>query len=169
MSNVTRKLQQHSLMMQSLLEVLIEETLTANPPTRMMLRRTLAFKQNLKEFEKSVYSIGQAIQNLLNCNQDMADLYLTQYRNTRVRREAEDHEEVELLLEAYGADLQNLHLDLSRMRAALEDTDDFIKHSFKHQTKRNHSFVVVHGHGHPELGIWSSCCWCHGDELNAWV
>ena len=50
-------------------------------------------------------------------------------------REASDHDEVELLLETYAADLQHLHLDLSRMRAALEDADDFV--NIHLSTKRN--------------------------------
>jgi len=136
LSYVTKRLQHHCSKMHALLEVLIEETLSANPPTRMMLRRTLAFKQNLKQFEKNVFSVGQAIQNVLGSDQDMADLYLTHHKqNPNVIRDASDHDEVELLLETYAADLQHLHLDLSRMRAALEDADDFV--NIHLSTKRN--------------------------------
>ena len=60
-----------------LLDVLIHDTLSANPPTRMMLRRTLAFKQNLAKFENKVYTIRDAVRNVLANDQDMADLYLS--------------------------------------------------------------------------------------------
>ena len=60
-----------------LLDVLIHDTLSANPPTRMMLRRTLAFKQNLAKFENKVYTIRDAVRNILANDQDMADLYLS--------------------------------------------------------------------------------------------
>ena len=60
-----------------LLDVLIHDTLSANPPTRMMLRRTLAFKQNLAKFENKVYTIRDAVRNILANDQDMADLNLS--------------------------------------------------------------------------------------------
>ena len=60
-----------------LLDVLIHDTLSANPPTRMMLRRTLAFKQNLAKFEAKIYAIRDCVRNLLSNDQDMADLYLS--------------------------------------------------------------------------------------------
>ena len=60
-----------------LLDVLIHDTLSANPPTRMMPRRTLAFKQNLAKFENKVYTIRDAVRNVLANDQDMADLYLS--------------------------------------------------------------------------------------------
>ena len=63
--------------MAPLLDVLIHETLSANPPTRIMLRRTLAFKQNLAKFESKVYAIRDSVRNLLTNDQDMADLYLS--------------------------------------------------------------------------------------------
>ena len=45
LSHVSARLRKQCAMMHSLLEVLTEETLSANPPDRVMLRRTLAFKQ----------------------------------------------------------------------------------------------------------------------------
>ena len=60
-----------------LLDVLIHNTLSANPPTRIMLRRTLAFKQNLAKFESKVYAVRDCVRNLLANDQDMADLYLS--------------------------------------------------------------------------------------------
>ena len=37
-----------------------------------------------------------------------------------------EHEEVELLLEAYAADLNHISSEASRMKVALDDTDDFV-------------------------------------------
>ena len=37
-----------------------------------------------------------------------------------------DHEEVELLLEAYAADLNHISSEANRMKVALDDTDDFV-------------------------------------------
>ena len=63
--------------MMPLLDVLIHDTLTANPPTRLMLRRTLAFKQNLARFENKVYAFRDSVRNILSNDQDMADLHLS--------------------------------------------------------------------------------------------
>ena len=63
--------------MMPLLEVLIHDTLSANPPTRIMLRRTLAFKQNLAKFENKVYAIRDTVRNILSNDQDMANLHLS--------------------------------------------------------------------------------------------
>ena len=69
LSHVCSRLRKQGAMMHSLLEVLTEETLTANPPDRVMLRRTLAFKQTLKHYEKTVFSLSQAIGNVLSSDQ----------------------------------------------------------------------------------------------------
>ena len=130
LSHVCSRLRKQGAMMHSLLEVLTEETLTANPPDRVMLRRTLAFKQTLKHYEKTVFSLSQTIGNVLGSDQDMADLYLTEASTC-----TDDHDEVELLLESYASDLQTLALEVSKMRASLEDTDDFV--NIHLSTKRN--------------------------------
>ena len=44
----------------------------------------------------------------------------------RETNDESDHEEVELLLEAYAADLNQISSEVSRMKAALDDTDDFV-------------------------------------------
>ena len=44
----------------------------------------------------------------------------------REQNDESDHEEVELLLEAYAADLNQISAEVSRMKAALDDTDDFV-------------------------------------------
>ena len=41
-------------------------------------------------------------------------------------REIEDHEEVELLLEGYRSDLQEMQLELRSMRGQIDDTREFI-------------------------------------------
>ena len=123
--NVTSRLGHHLESMQSLLDVILEETMTSHPPTRVMLRRTLAFKQNITQFETKLSTIQKALQGVLNSDQDMADLYLTNYMHGKKQAIA-DHEEIELLLETYSSDLNQLQMDASRMRLALDDADDFI-------------------------------------------
>merc|ERR1712223_1697989 len=59
----------------------------------------------------------------------MADLYLSNDDETGANGEKSDetdHEEVELLLEAYAADLNHISSEANRMKVALDDTDDFV-------------------------------------------
>ena len=47
-------------------------------------------------------------------------------RITGEKADETDHEEVELLLEAYAADLNHISSEANRMKVALDDTDDFV-------------------------------------------
>ena len=127
-SSVISRLRRHQELMLPLLDVLIHETLSANPPTRIMLRRTLAFKQNLAKFESKIFSIRDLVRNLLSNDQDMADLCLSNEDSGPNGEQSNDseHEEVELLLEAYAADLNHISSEANRMKIALDDTDDFV-------------------------------------------
>ena len=48
------------------------------------------------------------------------------FRSAGEKGDESDHEEVELLLEAYAADLNHISSEASRMKVALDDTDDFV-------------------------------------------
>ena len=47
-------------------------------------------------------------------------------RSGGAKGDESEHEEVELLLEAYAADLNHISSEASRMKMALDDTDDFV-------------------------------------------
>ena len=66
-------------------------------------------------------------------------------------RAADDHDEVELLLESFASDLQNLALDVSKMRASLEDTDDFV--NIHLSTKRNEIIRLSYQYEADEMGL----------------
>ena len=51
---------------------------------------------------------------------------MSKFRINGDKTNESEHEEVELLLEAYAADLNHISSEASRMKVALDDTDDFV-------------------------------------------
>ena len=124
-SSVVSKFMRHLAVMKPVLEQLMDEIMSANPPTEEMLRKILALKQNMTKFENDVAAIQEVVQNVLASDQDMADLRLTCLDQVGQVDESE-HEEVELLLEAFNAYLNYIVLELKRMEADVKDVEDFV-------------------------------------------
>ena len=79
-------------------ELIIDAT---SDPTQIKVGRMAAIKKSLFTYSQGVETIIQAIKELLSNDRDMANMYLD------VKRDTGDHEEVEFLLEAYLADIQD--------------------------------------------------------------
>ena len=124
-SSVVSRFMRHLAVMKPVLEQLMDEIMSANPPTEEMLRKILALKQNMTKFENDVAAIQEVVQNVLASDQDMADLRLTCLDQVGQVDESE-HEEVELLLEAFNAYLNYIVLELKRMEADVKDVEDFV-------------------------------------------
>lgn len=95
---VISKFNRHLNMIKPIFNVLLEETVAS--PSDKILRRILAFKKSLMSFENNVMFIEEAINSFLASDKDMSSLYLSE------KRDASEHEEVELLLEGYRLDLK---------------------------------------------------------------
>ena len=124
-SNVVSKLMKHLTVMKPVLELLMHEIQSSNPPTQDMLRKLLALKQNMNKFEKDVESIKDVVQNVLSSDQDMADLKVT-FLDQAEQMDLADHEDVELLLEAFNEYLNHIGFELKRMNADVGDVEDFV-------------------------------------------
>jgi Mg2+ and Co2+ transporter CorA len=124
-SSVTSKLMRRLSIMKPVLENLMHEILSANPPTQEMLRKILALKQNMTKFGSDVNEIKEVVQNVLSNDQAMADLMLTFLDQIRDEYNA-DHEDLELLLEAFSAYLNHIGFELRRMDADISDVEDFV-------------------------------------------
>ena len=124
-SSVVSRFMRHLAVMKPVLEQLMDEIMSANPPTEEMLRKILALKQNMTKFENDVAAIQEVVQNVLASDQDMADLRLTCLDQVGQVDESE-HEEVELLLEAFNAYLNYIGLELKRMEADVKDVEEFV-------------------------------------------
>ena len=90
-------------------------------PETTGLKRLLAVKKSLLEFEQRVEHVMKVVQQLMTDNKDMTDLYLT-----TPHQEAEQHEDVEQMFEAQAAELQEIVTETRIFKDMIEDTDQFI-------------------------------------------
>ena len=67
---------------------------------REKLRHLLIYSKRLGTFEQKARLVRDAIDGVLEEDEDLAAMYLTEHAQKRVREE-EDHTEVEMLLESY--------------------------------------------------------------------
>jgi magnesium transporter len=67
---------------------------------RNKLRHLLIYSKKLGTFEQKARLVRDAIDDLLEADDDLSDMYLTEKAND-VTREEDDHTEVEMLLESY--------------------------------------------------------------------
>ena len=124
-SNVASKLMNNLSVIKPVLEALMHEILSSNPPTQQMLRKILALKQNIAKFKNDVQAMETVIQNILSNDKEMADLRLT-FLDQVGQIDVTEHEDVELLLEAFNAYLSHIMFELKRMDADIGDVEDFV-------------------------------------------
>jgi len=67
---------------------------------RNKLRHLLIYSKKLGTFEQKARLVRDAIDDLLEADDDLSDMYLTENANGVIREE-DDHTEVEMLLESY--------------------------------------------------------------------
>lgn len=119
LSVTVSKFERHIRLVKPAVDLLLQQI--AADPNSAMLRRMLAVKKSLGDFETNVTNVSKVIQALLSNDNDMAGLYLT-----NKERKVDQHEEVELLLEFYLADLDEIHSQIKIIKEMIEDTNQFI-------------------------------------------
>ncbi|CAO3616401.1 unnamed protein product [Cunninghamella blakesleeana] len=90
------------------------------------LKDLLQFSKKLSKFEHDVSSIKEAIEDLLEHDDDLAAMYLTAKKSGKPR-DASDHEEVELLLESYLKQTEEIANDASRLISNMRSTEDVVQ------------------------------------------
>jgi len=119
LSHVTARFSRHVWLTKPALEMLLQQI--SLDPSNSMMRRLLAFRKSLGEFESSVQQVHRVLQELLKNDEDLHSLYLTS-----TCRAPHDHSEVELLVEAYFHDLVDILCDIRSMKDMVEETNQFI-------------------------------------------
>jgi len=119
LSVTIEKFERHLQMLSPAVDLILQQI--ACDPSSNMLRRLLAVKKSLGDFESDVLNLSRILQGLLSNDEDMIGLYLT-----KKRTKISEHEEVELLLESYLADLDDIHSSVRRIKYRIEDTNQFI-------------------------------------------
>jgi len=119
LENIVCKFRKHLQGIKPALETLLHQV-EQNPETNG-LKRLLAVKKSLTEFELKVEHVMKVLRGLLADDADMLSLYLG-----RPRVNEGDQEEVELLLGSYLGDLDEIETEIKMFIDMIEDTDQFI-------------------------------------------
>ncbi|KAI8067946.1 hypothetical protein BC940DRAFT_299942 [Gongronella butleri] len=93
---------------------------------RDRLRDLLKLSKKLSKFESDVTSVRDAIEDVLENDDDLAGMYLTAKRSGDARQ-PNDHEEVELLLESYLKQTEEIANVASRLISNLRSTEDVVQ------------------------------------------
>ena len=119
LENIVNKFRRHVKIKKPALEMLLlqieQDTETHG------LKRLLAVKNSLLEFEKRVEHVRKVVQNLLVAEEDLIQFYLT-----KAERTGKKQEEIKILFEGYAADLHEIETETKIFNEMIEDTDQFI-------------------------------------------
>ena len=116
---VVQKFRRHLHIIKPALEILLEQ-IESNPETNG-LKRLLAVKKSLAEFEQNVDLVRKTVWNILSDDEAMINLYLT---NSDIQ--VGEQEEVELLLTSIVSDIDEILTEIKILIVMIEDTDQFI-------------------------------------------
>ncbi|CAO3663331.1 magnesium ion transporter [Rhizopus azygosporus] len=99
----------------------IEESMSGDK-----LSDLLKYSKKLAKFEQDALSIRDALEDVLDNDDDLAAMYLTD-KKTGKHRAAHDHEEVELLLEAYYKETEEIAAKAATLRQHMKSTEEIIQ------------------------------------------
>lgn len=96
--------------------------------TNERLERLRLLEQRLNQFYSKARKVQQALQAVLDEDEDMADMYLTEKRkNPSLVRNPIDHDEAEVLLETYLQTVDDLTSKAELLNQAIDDTENLIE------------------------------------------
>ncbi|GIK06232.1 magnesium ion transporter [Aspergillus viridinutans] len=93
---------------------------------RDKLRHLLIYSKKLGTFEQKARLVRDAIDDLLEADDDLATMYLTERANG-VEREEDDHQEVEMLLESYHKVCDEIVQASGNLVTSIRNTEEVVK------------------------------------------
>ncbi|GFF56281.1 putative magnesium ion transporter [Aspergillus udagawae] len=93
---------------------------------RDKLRHLLIYSKKLGTFEQKARLVRDAIDDLLEADDDLAAMYLTERAND-VQREEDDHQEVEMLLESYHKVCDEIVQASGNLVTSIRNTEEVVK------------------------------------------
>jgi magnesium transporter len=90
------------------------------------LQRLLPLKKALSNFIASVDESNHAVSAVLDSDEDMAEMYITTKQMLGHRRRIDQHQEVEVLLETYHAQLMEVQHRASQVKVTIQSTQDIL-------------------------------------------
>lgn len=102
-----------------------------NLPERInseQLEKLRRLEQQLNHYYSRARKVQHALQSVLDENEDMADMYLTEKRrNPGIDRNPLDHDEAEMLLETYLQIVDDLTSRAGLLNQAIDDTENLVE------------------------------------------
>ncbi|KAJ2312552.1 magnesium ion transporter, partial [Coemansia sp. Cherry 401B] len=92
---------------------------------RAKLRELLQYSKRLSRFEQRALNIRDAIEEVLEQDEDLAAMYLTQKLHGRARAR-DDHDDVELLLETYLKQVEEIVNHVESVSSHVRTTEDVV-------------------------------------------
>ncbi|RHZ57577.1 magnesium ion transporter, partial [Aspergillus turcosus] len=93
---------------------------------RDKLRHLLIYSKKLGTFEQKARLVRDAIDDLLEADDDLAEMYLTERANG-VERDEDDHQEVEMLLESYHKVCDEIVQASGNLVTSIRNTEEVVK------------------------------------------
>jgi magnesium transporter len=93
---------------------------------RDKLRHLLIYSKKLGTFEQKARLVRDAIEDLLEADDDLASMYLTEKARGK-QREEQNHDEVELLLESYHKIADEIVQVSSNLVSAIRNTEEIVR------------------------------------------
>ncbi|KAI1100879.1 cora-domain-containing protein [Jackrogersella minutella] len=93
---------------------------------RHKLRILLVLSKRVSTFEQKAKLVRDAIEELLEADDDLADMYLTE-KTRDVHRELDDHTEVEMLLESYHKLCDEIVQEAQNLVSGIRNTEEIIR------------------------------------------
>lgn len=94
-----------------------------NDVDREKLRRLLIFSKRVITFQRKAELVRRAIWDLLNNDEDLAAMYLTE-KSRNIIREEDDHTEIELLLESYHKFSEEIYQEATNLVSSIGQTEE---------------------------------------------
>ncbi|OJJ43087.1 hypothetical protein ASPZODRAFT_28672 [Penicilliopsis zonata CBS 506.65] len=93
---------------------------------RDLLRHLLVYSKKLGTFEQKARLVRDAIEDLLEADDDLASMYLSE-RTNGIEREEDDHQEVEMLLESYHKVCDEIVQMSGNLVTGIRNTEEVVK------------------------------------------
>lgn len=93
---------------------------------RHKLRILLVLSKRVSTFEQKSKLVRDAIEELLEADDDLADMYLTE-KTHDIHRQLDDHTEVEMLLESYHKLCDEIVQEAQNLVSSIRNTEDIIR------------------------------------------
>jgi magnesium transporter len=122
--NVCRSLEARFATFAMSIQPLLESANTIQDPS--ILAKLLPLKYSLSTFQVSVKEISMALRQLLTSDEDMAMAYLTSYARTRHPRRMDQHQELEVMLESYLMQVEEIENEVNKINKNVSATENMI-------------------------------------------